>query len=161
MYVVNGSDGRCIVAVRLIVGVRYLERPLREVLLFVYNYTRMVSVYCTLTPPPPPPPPPVKYIIRVKINVYVCDSARQQCNELILKYEPCLNLPPYLRVPLARLRTSAHGLKIETGRYTIPNPTPVEERLCGVTEDEVFKFFTASILHMVQNLLFILHSFIL
>ena len=26
MYVVNGSDGRCIVAVRLIVGVRYLER---------------------------------------------------------------------------------------------------------------------------------------
>ena len=37
MYVVNGSDGRCIVAVRLIVGVRYLERPLKEVLL-VYNY---------------------------------------------------------------------------------------------------------------------------
>ena len=36
MYVVNGSDGRCIVAVRLIVGVRYLERPLREVLLYMY-----------------------------------------------------------------------------------------------------------------------------
>ena len=34
MYVVNGSDGRCIVAVRLIVGVRYLERPLKEVLLY-------------------------------------------------------------------------------------------------------------------------------
>ena len=34
MYVVNGSDGRCIVAVRLIVGVRYLERTLREVLLY-------------------------------------------------------------------------------------------------------------------------------
>ena len=34
MYVVNGSDGRCLVAVRLIVGVRYLERPLREVLLY-------------------------------------------------------------------------------------------------------------------------------
>ena len=33
MYVVNGSDGWCLVAVRLIVGVRYLERPLREVLL--------------------------------------------------------------------------------------------------------------------------------
>ena len=32
IYVVNGSDGRCLVAVRLIVGVRYLERPLREVL---------------------------------------------------------------------------------------------------------------------------------
>ena len=36
MYVVNGSDGRCIVAVRLIVGVRYLERPLREVLLYIH-----------------------------------------------------------------------------------------------------------------------------
>ena len=36
MYVVNnGSDGRCNVAVRLIVGVRYLERPLREVLLYI------------------------------------------------------------------------------------------------------------------------------
>ena len=35
MYVVNGNDGRCIVAVRLIVGVRYLERPLREVLLYI------------------------------------------------------------------------------------------------------------------------------
>ena len=34
MYVVNGSDGWCLVAVRLIVGVRYLERPLREVLLY-------------------------------------------------------------------------------------------------------------------------------
>ena len=42
MYVVNGSDGRCIVAVHLIVGVRYLERPLREVLLYslwVFNIT--------------------------------------------------------------------------------------------------------------------------
>ena len=38
MYVVNGSDGRCLVAVRLIVGVRYLERPLREVLLYMQSY---------------------------------------------------------------------------------------------------------------------------
>ena len=35
MYVVNGSDGWCVVAVRLIVGVRYLERLLREVLLYI------------------------------------------------------------------------------------------------------------------------------
>ena len=34
MYVVNGSDGWCIVAVCLIVGARYLEHPLREVLLY-------------------------------------------------------------------------------------------------------------------------------
>ena len=38
MYVVNGSDGRCLIAVRLIVGVRYLERPLREVLLYRYPH---------------------------------------------------------------------------------------------------------------------------
>ena len=42
MYVVNGSDGRCLVAVRLIVGVRYLERPLREVLLYIF-------LFCFLT----------------------------------------------------------------------------------------------------------------
>ena len=40
MYVVNGSDGRCLVAVRLIVGVRYLECPLREVLLYIYICAR-------------------------------------------------------------------------------------------------------------------------
>ena len=39
MYVVHGSDGRCIVAVRLTEGVRYLERPLREVLLYMHIFT--------------------------------------------------------------------------------------------------------------------------
>ena len=34
MYAVNGSDGWCIVTVRLIVGVRYLEHLLREVLMY-------------------------------------------------------------------------------------------------------------------------------
>ena len=43
MYVVNSSDGRCLVAVRLIVGVRYLERPLREVLLYSKFYSRIIS----------------------------------------------------------------------------------------------------------------------
>ena len=53
MYVVNGSDGRCIVAVRLIVGVHYLERPLREVLLCIYIY---IYLYRTtfLVPRGPP-----------------------------------------------------------------------------------------------------------
>ena len=44
MYVVNGSDGRCIVAVRLIVGVRYLERPLREVLLYIITTRKRYCV---------------------------------------------------------------------------------------------------------------------
>ena len=47
MYVVNGSDGRCLVAVRLIVGVRYLERPLREVLLYIYIY---IYIYQRIAP---------------------------------------------------------------------------------------------------------------
>ena len=37
IYVVNGSDGWCLVAVRLIVGVRYLERPLREIATTVFT----------------------------------------------------------------------------------------------------------------------------
>ena len=47
MYVVNGSDGRCLVAVRLIVGVRYLERPLREVLLYTvfHPLTARASIF--------------------------------------------------------------------------------------------------------------------
>jgi len=49
-----------------------------------------------------------------------------------LEYEPYLNLPPYLRAPLAHLRTSAHGLRIETGCYTILTPTLVEEKLCDL-----------------------------
>ena len=56
-----------------------------------------------------------------------------------LEYELYLNLPRHLRVQLCRLRVSAHSLRIETGRYSLPLPTPVEERLCttcGVIEDE-------------------------
>ena len=55
-----------------------------------------------------------------------------------LEREPYLNLPRHLRVQLSRLRSSAHSLRVETGRYTLP-PTPLEERLCpscNVIEDE-------------------------
>ena len=31
--------------------------------------------------------------------------------------EPYLALPSYLRIPISKLRTSAHALRIETGRY--------------------------------------------
>ena len=52
IYAVNGSDGRCIVAVRLIVGVHYLERPLTEVLLidsrtYGYRIGNAHVSYCT------------------------------------------------------------------------------------------------------------------
>ena len=56
-----------------------------------------------------------------------------------LEYELYLNLPRHQRVQLCRLRVSAHSLRIGTGRYSLPWPTPVEEHLCatcGVIEDE-------------------------
>ena len=47
-----------------------------------------------------------------------------------LEFEPYLNLPIHIRIQLARLRSSSHSLRIETGRYSLPKPTPLEERLC-------------------------------
>ena len=60
--------------------------------------------------------------------------------------EKYLNLPPHLRVPTARLRTSAHSLRIETGRYNLPTPIPAEERFCWfcsnqLVEDELHFLF--------------------
>ena len=49
--------------------------------------------------------------------------------------EKYLELSPHLRVPAARLRTSSHPLRIETGRYYLPNALPVEERTCWFCED--------------------------
>jgi hypothetical protein len=34
------------------------------------------------------------------------------------------------RQEFTRLRTSAHFLRIETGRYTVPRKTPIEDRIC-------------------------------
>ena len=55
-----------------------------------------------------------------------------------------LELPSYMRVPVARLRTSAHPLRIGTGRYNLPAAIPADERFCwfcqnGSVED-VFRF---------------------
>ncbi len=51
-----------------------------------------------------------------------------------------MNLTLHFRVPVARLRTSVHGLNEDRDwPLSIPTPTPVEERvcdLCGVLEDE-------------------------
>ena len=52
------------------------------------------------------------------------------------KLERYLYLPSYLRIPITRLRVSAHGLRIETGRYTLPK-TPGEERVCWNCKDYI------------------------
>ena len=51
--------------------------------------------------------------------------------------EAYLNLPPYLRVPITKLRTSAHPLRIETVRYALPTPLPVEQRTCWFCTNQV------------------------
>ena len=44
--------------------------------------------------------------------------------------EPYLTLPSYLRIPISKLRTSAHALRIETGQYATPSPIPADQRTC-------------------------------
>ena len=51
--------------------------------------------------------------------------------------EMYLTLPPYLRVPYTRLRISAHSLRIETGRYNLPVPLPVQDRICCFCPEEL------------------------
>ena len=46
-----------------------------------------------------------------------------------------LELSAHLRVPAARLSTSSHPLRIETGRYYLPNTLHVEKRTCWFCED--------------------------
>ena len=55
--------------------------------------------------------------------------------------ESYLKLPAHLRIPLTRLRVSAHHLRVETGRYTLPHALPPEQRVCWLCnngiEDEI------------------------
>jgi exonuclease III len=76
-------------------------------------------------------------------------SSRLQDSSRALFYRQisCFKLQPYLSLvnvkkyycELARLRVSSHRLHIETGRWTKPNSTPINERICyacGILEDE-------------------------
>ena len=72
-----------------------------------------------------------------------------------LEYELYLNLPRHQRVQLCRFRVSAHSLRIETGRYSLPRPTPVEERLCatcGVIEYETHFLISRSFINVKKGL---------
>ena len=73
-----------------------------------------------------------------------------------LKLEKYLELPPHLRVPVTRLRTSAHPLRIETGRYNLPTALPVEERTCwfcsnSAVEDETHFLFSCQLYAQMQE----------
>ena len=51
--------------------------------------------------------------------------------------ESYLQLPAHLRIPLTRLRVSAHQLRVETGRYTLPQALPPEQRVCWHCIDDI------------------------
>ena len=71
------------------------------------------------------------------------DSSRARCYINIAKFEfqqylKILKIQKY-RKSLCKLRVSSHRLEIESGRWTKPNKTPLNERLCmicSVLEDE-------------------------
>ena len=72
------------------------------------------------------------------------------------KMERYLNLPPYLRVPTTRLRTSAHSLRIETGRYNLPTPIPADKRHCWfctnqLVEDELHFLFDCELYKLIPE----------
>ena len=61
-----------------------------------------------------------------------------------------------MRVPVARLRTSTHPLRIETGRYNLPMPIPAEERYCwfcqnSLVEDECHFLFECNLYNTLQE----------
>ena len=61
-----------------------------------------------------------------------------------------------MRVPVARLRTSTHTLRIETGRYNLPMPIPAEERYCwfcqnSLVEDECHFLFECNLYDTLQE----------
>ena len=72
------------------------------------------------------------------------------------KNESDLELPPHMRVPIVRLRTSTHPLRIEIGRYNLPTPIPAEERYCwfcqnNLVEDECHFLFDCSLHDTMQE----------
>ena len=50
--------------------------------------------------------------------------------------EMYLDLPQHLRVLVAKLRTTSHSLRIETGRYNLPAALPPDERTCWFCDDD-------------------------
>ena len=65
-------------------------------------------------------------------------------------------LSSYMTVPVARLRTSAHPLRIETGRYNLPAAIPADERFCwfcqnGSVEDEFHFLFDCHLYTSIEE----------
>lgn len=76
-------------------------------------------------------------------NSRINDSSRALCykNLSSFSFKPYLEIVTIkkFRIALSRLRTSAHRLEVESGRWARPVKKPIDQRLCtfcGVLEDE-------------------------
>lgn len=78
------------------------------------------------------------------------------------EYKLQLSVSPYLsqitskanRIAYSRLLTSSHRLRIETGRWEKPRPTPRHQRLCYICkklDDEYHFVLECSVLHKIRK----------
>ena len=68
-----------------------------------------------------------------------------------------LQFPIHIRKNFSKLRISAHSLAIETGRYTKPQATPIEKRICFYckqVETEFHFIFNCALYHAERKLLY-------
>ena len=99
--------------------------------------------------------------LKISMRKYelLANSGKLRTYKLIkheFKMEKYLSLPPHLRVPTARLRTSAHSLRIETGRYNLPAPVPADKRYCWfctnqLVEDELHFLFDCDLYKLMPE----------
>ena len=70
------------------------------------------------------------------------------------QYLDILKVEKY-RNSLCKIRVSAHRLEVETGRWTKPNKTPLDDRIClicGVLEDEFHFFIECPLYNDLRNI---------
>ena len=68
------------------------------------------------------------------------------------KRESYLELPPYMRVPVARLRTSTHPLRIEIGRYVPQYQSQLKNATAGSAKMAQWKMSFTSFLTATSTL---------
>ena len=103
--------------------------------------------------------------LRVK-DVYIQDwhsrlenstRARFYINVAKFQYQQYLDILKVekYRNSLCKIRVSAHRLKVETGRWTKPNKTPLDDRIClicGVLEDEFHFIIKCPLYNDLRNI---------
>ena len=70
------------------------------------------------------------------------------CSFRFQPYLDCINVSKYIQA-VSKLRTSSHRLAIEAGRWTRPNRTPINQRICLTCEkiEDEYHFVIECILY--------------